>query len=849
MRFYPQNPAPRPRGSIVIDDENHDSQPELDNGNGSGNRAKSENRQEEVGWHVVPAAPIDRPYTWLPPHDPTLALEAGSSPLGYVVEVPLGGRRVFGVVWEGNRATQPSANNQGGPQRDGEPKLAQNIKLLRIFRIVSGFPRFSESFRRFAERMASYVMSDLGSVVELGLPGKTLLREHLSAAQREVVWFRLLEAGKTCIDAAQSVSVDGRWSPQAGRRPSAARLKVLEFLARPKAYLGEGLQAGELCRQAGVSRSVLQGLVKAGLVEGYTPDSKALAQATSGSGGSHASHGQELSGLTANKTKRGLISGLLLNTEQEAAVAALVSAIEQGGFATFLLDGMTGSGKTEVYLRAIERCLALGRDALVLTPEITLTAQWLERVSARGGAFSEPVLWHSRLSVREKREMIKRLNRKTPKLVVGARSALHLPIEPGLIVVDEEHDPAYKQQNGVRYHARDMAILRAQVAAVPVVLVSATPPLESIRNAELGRYRWLRLQQRTGMAGDVSVRLVDLRKEKPARDRFLSGPLLEAMATTLQRGEQSLLFVNRRGYAPLTLCRACGYRARCRQCDAWLVEHRRAQTLVCHHCDARIPIFTACPACHDPSGLSVCGPGAERIFEEVRNHFPKARVALATSDTLLNSDKLTTFFSMMESGAIDLVVGTQIIAKGHHFPKLTLVGVVDADMGLEGGDFRANERTFQMIEQVMGRAGREDLPGAALVQTVAPERPVFQALAARNRERFFEIELEERRAGLWPPFGRLVLITISSAHEDRAEEASRVLMRLEPKVYGISVLGPTRPILALLRGRHRWHILVRAARNQRLQPIVAAWLQRAKREGNLPPAVSLRVDVDPLLIL
>ncbi len=535
--------------------------------------------------------------------------------------------------------------------------------------------------------------------------------------------------------------------------------------------------------------------------------------------------------------------GPALSAEQAGAATALRAAIS-GGFSVTLLDGVTGSGKTEVYLEAIAACLRRGRQALVLLPEIALSAQWLNRFAARFGC--DPAVWHSDLPSRARRLTWRAVDAGEARVVVGARSALFLPFpDLGLIVVDEEHETAFKQEDGVAYHARDMAIVRARLCSAPAVLVSATPSLETLANVEAGRYAHLKLPTRHGGARLPHVSLLDLREHPPERGRFLAAPLVEAAREAMGRGEQVLLFLNRRGYAPLTLCRRCGHRFACRNCTAWLVEHRARRQLQCHHCGHAEPIPPACPACAAENSLVPVGPGVERITEEARLLFPEARVLVMASDTLPGPLAAADAARAIAAREVDLIIGTQVVAKGWHFPHLTVVGVVDADLGLAGGDLRAAERTVQLLHQVAGRAGRAEAPGQVLLQTFSPEHPVMQALASGDYVRFMARESAERRPGLWPPFGRLAALIVSADTAEAADLLARELGRTAPGGEGITVLGPAPAPHAMLRGRHRRRLLLKTRRDLAVQPLLRPWLAQVRVTGT----ARVDVDVDPVSFL
>ena len=533
-----------------------------------------------------------------------------------------------------------------------------------------------------------------------------------------------------------------------------------------------------------------------------------------------------------------------LSPDQHSVAGALRQAVNQAAFTVTLLDGVTGSGKTEVYLEAVAACLEAGRQSLILLPEIALSAQFLDRFQRRFGA--APALWHSDLSSRTRRITWRAVADGTARVVVGARSALFLPFaELGLVVIDEEHETAFKQEDGVVYHARDMGVVRARFSDAPAILVSATPSLETLANVEAGRYRHARLLARHGGAQLPQVSAIDMRDDPPERGRFLSPRLVAAVRETLAAGEQAMFFLNRRGYAPLTLCRACGHRLACPNCTAWLVEHRARRRLTCHHCGHEEPVPPTCPVCGAEGTLAPIGPGVERITEEVEAVFPDARRLVMASDTMPGPHSAAAAAHAIEARDIDLIIGTQIVAKGWHFPHLTLVGVVDADLGLAGGDLRAAERTVQLLHQVAGRAGRAEAPGRVLLQTFSPEHPVMQALVGGDLEGFYAREAEARRPGNWPPYGRLAALIVSADSADAADIVARDLGRAAPHGEGVLVLGPAPAPLAVLRGRHRRRLLLKTRRDIAVQPLLLAWLGGVK----VPRGVRVDVDVDPVSFL
>jgi len=648
--------------------------------------------------------------------------------------------------------------------------------------------------RRFVDWVAAYTLMPPGAVLRMAMS----VPSALEARKTELVYRPASVAGDAAL------------------KLTAARRRVLDQLKD-----GPALPAAELAHLAGVGSSVIKTMASIGLLE---PVERTVRRSF--------------------PRPDGLRDGPTLSAAQADAAQAMVERVNARAFAAMLLDGVPGAGKTEVYFEAIAAALAAGRQVLVLLPEIALTAQWLKRFEDRFGA--PPAPWHSGLTSLERRETWRAIAEGRVGVVVGARSALFLPFaDLGLIVVDEEHDGSFKQDEGVTYNARDMAVVRARLESAPIVLASATPSLESVVNVTAGRYTALHLPGRHGGQQLARLSAVDLRRDAPSRGRWLSPPVVEAMKKTLAAGEQTLLFLNRRGYAPITLCRACGHGLECPQCSAWLVEHRFRRMLVCHHCGHSEPPAQACKHCGAVDQFVACGPGVERLAEEALELFPEARLELFTSDSLMNRDEASAAVERMIAGEIDILIGTQMAAKGHHFPNLTLVAVVDADLGLNGGDLRAAERTFQLLYQVAGRAGREGRPGQALIQTHMPEHPVMQALVSGDRDRFVEVELGDRAAAGMPPYGRLASLIISGPDPAAVDNVCAALARNVPQRDGITVLGPSTAPLALLRGRHRRRFLLKAARDVAVQPILHAWLERI----GLPNSVRLQVDVDPYSFL
>jgi primosomal protein N' (replication factor Y) len=657
---------------------------------------------------------------------------------------------------------------------------------LRPIREVVDVPPLSSPLRRLIEWTADYYCAALASVARMVLSSGGALGGPTTMTE-----YRL------------SGGLPERLTPQ-----RAAAIEALE---------GEQGTIRELAGIAGVSEGVLRGLVNHGVIEPvnvaidrpYPPADPDFDQPD-------------------------------LSSDQQAVARQLVESVKARSFAPFLLDGVTGSGKTETYFEPVAQALRMGLQVLVLLPEIALTENFLSRFEHRFGA--APVQWHSSLRSTERRRAWRAISDGSAQVVVGARSALFLPYAKlGLIVVDEAHEVSFKQDDGVRYNARDVSVMRARFESLPVVLASATPALESLHMASTGTYKKLDLPSRFGGAQLPDIKLIDLTVEKPASGRWLAAPLIEGLEARLAAGEQVLLFLNRRGYAPLTLCRNCGHRFKCPNCSAWLVEHRLSSRLACHHCGLETKPPDTCPECGEADCLVACGPGVERIADEVSALFPEARVAVATSDTLGTPERAAQFIAQVHEGAIDVIVGTQLVTKGFHFPELTLVGVVDADLGLEGGDLRAAERTYSQVAQVAGRAGRGAKPGEVLIQTRHPEAPVIAALANGDRDGFYAAETEARRDAGAPPFGRWAAIIISSEDEREARAASVRLGDTRPHLPDIHILGPAPAPLALLRGRYRYRFLVNARRSANLQDALREWLGRQQ----FPPGVRVGVDIDP----
>lgn len=530
-------------------------------------------------------------------------------------------------------------------------------------------------------------------------------------------------------------------------------------------------------------------------------------------------------------------SDFSLSEEQAYAAQEISTCIQSNQFQPFILDGITGSGKTEVYLSAVQTALESDKQVLILLPEIALTTQFFHRFERRFGC--SPLQWHSTISASQRRQTWQAILSGKGQVIVGARSALFLPFQNlGLIIVDEEHDGSFKQEEQVIYNGRDMAVLRAHLDKIPIVLASATPSLETLQNGIQGKYRSLILKHRHGGASLPTIRAIDMRQQPRG---WLSPPLILAMEETLARGEQVMLFLNRRGYAPLILCKGCGFRFTCLHCESALVEHRRTNALLCHHCGYTQPPPQECPDCHQKETLIPCGPGVERVFERVEKIFPNACAKIITSDEITCVAKLQELLRQINNHEINILIGTQILAKGHHFPLITLVGVIDADLGLKGGDLRCAEKTYQLLHQVAGRAGRESRPGTVLLQTFEPEHPLMQAIIKQDRDTFVELELEDRQNHGMPPFGRLASLTLSSPQSELVAQTARQLGQSFPRQWPLELYGPTPAPLSFVRGRHRWRLLLKADKSTPLQRYIQEWLKQQK----IPSAVQLSIDIDP----
>ncbi|MHA0318131.1 primosomal protein N' [Sphingomonas melonis] len=712
-----------------------------------------------------------------------LVLNSALGPLDY--RVPAGSHVEPGSVVIAPLGPRQLLGVVWEPERMPSDAEVGDNRLRPLLGVVD-VPPLAAPLRRLIEWTADYYLAPPAAVVRMALASTSAL-----------------EGARTVTEYRATGTVPPRLTPQ--REQALERIGDRQGLIR------------ELATLADVSDAVVRGLVKAGALEAVSVDID-----------SPYPHPDPAFGPPT------------LAEAQQAAADELVAGVAAHDFRPTLLDGVTGSGKTEVYFEAVAEAIRQGRQTLVLLPEIALTEPFLKRFHDRFGC--EPVAWHSGLRSTQRRRAWRAIASGEALVTVGARSALFLPYRNlGLIVVDEAHETSFKQEEGVHYHARDVAVMRGKFERCPVILASATPAIETRQQVALGRYAELKLPGRYGPAEMPTIEAIDLIQHPPERGTWIAPKLVTALRETFEKGEQSLLFLNRRGYAPLTLCRNCGHRFQCPNCTAWMVEHRLTRRLACHHCGHVMPTPRACPECKAEDSLVACGPGVERIADEVATLFPEAKTAVVTSDTIWSPAKAAEFVGRMEAGDIDIVVGTQLVTKGYHFPNLTLVGVIDADLGLEGGDLRAAERTFQQIRQVSGRAGRGAKPGHVFIQTHSPSAQVMQALITGDAEAFYEAETEARRDAGAPPFGRYAAIVVSSEEQACAHQVARAVAQSAPRVDGMAVYGPAPAPLAMLRGRHRYRLLVHARRALDVQDVIRDWL------GGLdwPAKARVTVDVDP----
>ena len=700
--------------------------------------------------------------------------------LGELVRVSFGREVVVGAVWKLGKSSNLD-----------DAKIKPVIERL-------NFPPLSPELIKFIDFVANYNMAFKGLVLKMALSVRAVFDDA-----KMTTLYKL--SGKTLAEAKLKNS-DARWRV----------MDLLKHFPYTRAEIAKG---------AGVGQTVIKTMIDAGVLEPFQVEAK-----------------KSFALPNANFAK------VNLTPEQQAAADVLCAKVGNG-FSVTLIDGVTGSGKTEVYFEAVSQALQNGKQVLIMVPEISLTTQWLGRFEKRFGV--KPACWHSGLGTRERIDNWIGIVENRAKVIVGARSALFLPYaDLGLIVIDESHDHSFKQEDVVNYQGRDMAVVRAKMEQIPIILATATPDLETICNVESGKYDVVKLQSRFAAAQLPDIKIIDLKKDKPQKypnDKgqlnvaWLAPTLVNALKDNLEKGEQSMLFLNRRGYAPLTICRDCGYRIQCPNCTAWLTEHRKSKSLVCHHCGYTTSIPSRCPDCGSEEGLTACGPGVERVAEEVTRRFPTARIGILSSDITSTLNEVSEVIAQMERQEIDIIIGTQILAKGHHFPSLTLVGIVDADLGLMGSDLRASEQTFQLLSQVSGRAGRGDKKGTVFLQTLYPENAVLQALLNNDRAKFIELEKQSRRILKLPPFGKLAAVIVSGTNQEQVEKIAVYLGQSAPNTDMISTLGPAPAPIFMLRGKYRFRLLLKTARSINIQEVLRVWLKRVQ----IPQGVRVEVDIDP----
>lgn len=694
--------------------------------------------------------------------------------IGQIVIVPFGKEELAGVVW-----------------KIGQSADIDRKKIKSIIEVID-LPRLTSAMMSFIKKTADYNLASLGLVLKMVLGQK-----NNQLPKQKVMLYGLNIKNQNLQ----------------GIRITPARQAVFDFLEEVKEAERE-----TIIEKTGASENIISAMIKNGFL-----------------------YKKEI--LVNEETveqKIDLHQQVQLTDEQQYASDILIRKVD-AGFSATLLDGVTGSGKTEVYFEAVAEALAKGRQVLVLVPEISLTTQWLKRFENRFGV--TPFIWHSEVGVKDKAKTWKAVTRNQAKVIVGARSALFLPFaDLGIIVVDESHDHSFKQESLVTYQGRDMAVLRAHLEKIPVILSTATPDLETMVNVEEGKYDCVKLTKRFAKAVLPEIKIINLKQDKPIKGEwgvsFITPTLVKELQNNLDRGEQSMLFLNRRGYAPLLICRDCGHRMQCPHCTAWLAEHRLSGELICHHCGFSMFTPKRCPECSSEEGLTACGPGVERIMEEVSKRFPTARTAILSSDITSSYKEISEVIRKTAHNEVDILIGTQILAKGHNFPDLTLVGVIDADLGLMGTDLRASEQTFQLLSQVSGRAGRGSKKGTVYLQTLYPDNLVLQAVIEHDRQKFIEIEKKSRRLLKMPPYGKLAALIISSTNQQMAETTAYYLGKCAPNTELIQTLGPAPAPMSLLRGRYRYRLLLKTAKNINIQEVIKKWLDMIKIKSNV------RVDID-----
>lgn len=662
-------------------------------------------------------------------------------------------------------------------------------KLKNITRSLELTP-MSVEMRNFLIQLASYTINPLNKVLKLALGAQDFLKPL-----KRVKYYYI---GKLFLE-----------------KPTVKRNKVIEFL---KIDPDRKFSMLDLTTKLGASSSLINNLISS---DNIRVDSKIEFLS------------YDISEPRFSDT---------LSKSQKVVSNQLRNQMRAKQYSTTLLRGVTGSGKTEVYLDAISEAFLLGKQVLVLVPEIALSIDFVRRVTERFDVV--PGEWHSGILLSERRRLYHAVAKNQLNLVIGARSALFLPFKNlGLIVVDEEHDGSYKQEEGVCYNARDMAVMRASLSGAQVILASATPSLETWVNAKNGKYRRIDLDERYGSAILPDIEVIDLKTQNMKPGNWISTKLKEEITKRLGAGEQSLLFLNRRGYAPITLCKSCGFQIGCKHCDARLVQHRYKNMLICHQCGDSASVPTACPNCLIEGKLKAIGPGIERLEEECSSLFPDSKIGVLSSDNVESISELQKRIEKFTSGDVDIIIGTQLVSKGHNFPNITLVGVIDADLGLQGSDLRAAEKTFQSLRQVSGRAGRHKKVGKALLQTYSPEHPVILAIVRGDDDIFWAVEAAARKSAKSPPFGKMVALILSGVDEKELFGIAHYMARLWEASYKseAKIFGPALAPVSKIRGRYRVRLLIKVQKKKNIQTSIRSWLKRIA----IPRSVKMNIDVDP----
>ena len=702
--------------------------------------------------------------------------------VGQIVKVPFGKKAAWGVI----------------------EKLQEDRKDIQIKQIIKVFDGYilSGYLMRFINWVAEWNFTSKGSVLKLVLSNIDIIEKE----NKPIGWI---------MNTNPDISKLKKLFPNF--KLTKKRKQIIRTLSQTKPILTK-----ELIDQTGVSKRTISELKKLNIINSMEVSS-------------------DIS-LPEFKVLRN--SNIILNSSQRNAVEKINRIKSNNKFDAVLLDGLTGSGKTEVYFEIIAETLKQRKQALVLLPEIYLSSEWSMRFKNSFGI--TPLVWHSNLSKKVRRETWDQIIKGKVNVIVGARSALFLPFRTlGLIVIDEEHDHSFKQEEGVLYNARDMGIIRAKIENIPVILSTATPSLETWQNTQTKKFSHIELPKRIGDAELPRVKLIDMKGVNLPYNKWISPTLKDEISKNLVNRNLTLLFLNRRGYAPLKLCSSCGYRLGCKNCQSWLVEHKKNNLLICHQCGIQQKLPEICDECSEKETFISCGPGVERLEEEILDYFPDIRIEILSSDTIQSSEIMNDFLKRIRNGKIDLIIGTQIISKGHNFKNLTLVGVIDADMSLSGGDLRASEKAFQVLHQVSGRAGRENKKGLVVIQTYDPKNQVIEALSKNNRDEFLKIESKHRKEINLPPFGKLAAIIISSKNQRELEAFSINLKKKSPSFQNVMILGPAPAPMYYLRGKYRYRFLIKSTKEVNIQKVIKDWVYKIK----IPYTIKLVVDIDPYSFL